>query len=150
MTTAKQKKLPKESSKNDNKAQSFIIKIDEEMKYSLNKIWAAWPWSQWVRKAKRDLWHDEVEFVVEEFKLKPFTSPVKIEYNFFWKTRYLDVDNNVVMVKMVNDALRHCEILKDDTNNYILSITINAIQIPKQERSEMEWDYVEIIITPIS
>lgn len=126
----------------------YWSKEKEKMKFSLNKIWAAWPWSQWLRQDKRTLWHREVEDLIEENNLKPIDYPIEIEFIFHWKSRYLDCSNCWVMVKLIEDGLVEHWILEDDTNEFIRRITIESKVIDKKERKNMEEDFVIIKLIP--
>lgn len=132
----------------NNKTITIRIDIDEDMKFSLNKIWAWGPGSQWVRKAKRDLWHEEVESVIEKIKIKKINYPVTMEYIFFFRTRYLDCSNNALHIKLIEDALVAEKIIEDDTNEYIRKFSVEVPIIDKKERSKLETDYVIINIIP--
>lgn len=119
--------------------------IDEDMKFSLNRIWAWWAGTQWIRKAKRDLWHDVVS---ENIKLKKIDYPIEIDYKFFFKSRYLDCSNNALHVKLFEDAIVAEWIIDDDTNQYIRKFSVEVPIIEPKERKAMSWDYMLITIKP--
>jgi hypothetical protein len=126
----------------------LIIKLDifEDMKYSLNRIWAGWNGSQWVRKAKRDLWHSIIEQVVEEEEIKPIDFPVEIYFEFWFRTRTLDCSNCSVMVKLIEDGLVCAWVLKDDTPQYIRHIHIKSHFLSTKEKKWIDDDFVHITI----
>jgi hypothetical protein len=123
-------------------------KEKDKMKFSLNKIWWGWPWSQWLRKDKRDMWHEVIDEVIDEYKLKKINYPIEIEFIFYWKSRYLDCSNCTPMVKLIEDWLVENKILTDDTNEYIRRIHIESILLNKKDRNNIEEDYVLVKLIP--
>lgn len=124
------------------------IDIDDDMKFSLNRIWAGWPWTQWIRKAKRDLWHEIISEKVDDDGIKKIPYKIMVDYIFYFKTRSLDCSNCSLMVKMVEDWLVESWILEDDTNKYIGKFSVEVPEIDTNVKKGMETDYVDIIINP--
>ena len=130
---------------------SFIIPIEEyssqekdKMKYSLNKIWAGGSWSNWVRRAKRELWHEEVVWIVEDEGIKPIKYKVNLTLEYYWKGRTLDTSNCAVMTKLIEDSLVEAKVFKNDTIEFVgWNHTISH-----KASKEDEGDYVKVTITP--
>ncbi len=120
------------------------IDLDEDLKMSLNKIWWGVHW--WVRSKFRNDWHYAAELSIDEFNLKKIKVPIHIEYRFFFKTRYLDNSNCVIMCKAFEDWLVEAWILEDDTNKYIRSIYIESVLIDQKERKKLDNDYLIVTI----
>lgn len=127
---------------NSKKLYSLRIELDEDLKMSLNKIWWGVHWG--VRSKFRNLWHYEAEKAIEDFKIKKIKVPIKIEYRFFFKTRYLDNSNCIIMCKAFEDGLVENWILEDDTNKFIRSIYIESVLMEQKERKKLENDYLII------
>lgn len=120
------------------------IELDEDLKMSLNKIWGGVHWG--VRSKFRNDWHYSVDLLIDEFKIKKINVPVRIEYRFNFKTRYLDNSNCVIMCKAFEDWLVEAWILEDDTNKYIRSIYIESVLLDQKERKKLDSDYLVIDI----
>lgn len=114
------------------------------MKYSLNRVWAAGPGSQWERKAKANLWHDEVNAIIDELNASPFTSKVDLEFKYVFKLNSLDTSNCAVMSKLVEDALVRKGVILWDENDKVGKITTESINLPLSLRRNLSWDYVEV------
>ena len=69
--------------------------------------------------------------------IKPIKEyPVRMEYIFHFKDkRSRDLDNLIINVKYINDALIECNILEEDNYNYINEIKIKAV---KSEEEKIE------------
>ena len=130
----------------------FTLEFDEHMKFSLNKVWAWWPGTQWVRKKAADLWHDEIWYYLEENKIKKIDEKVDFYFEFFFKTRALDSSNCSAMGKMIEDGLKYDKnknkkwILVDDTNSQVGKFLLESVKLDKKQKEKIEEDYVDIYI----
>lgn len=122
----------------------FRIDIDEDLKFSLNKVWGWCHFS--VRSRFRNNWHDVINELVDDKKIKPIKDYVVIGYKFFFKTRYLDSSNCSAMAKMIEDWLVEAWIFGWDTNDYVKGIYLESVKIDDKERKKMKNDYVIITI----
>ena len=122
----------------------YGTKEKERMKYSLNKLWAAGPGSQWLRKSKANLWHDEVNAIIDGLNASPFVSKVDLEFKYVFKLNSLDTSNCAVMSKLVEDALVRKGVILGDENDKVGKITTESINLPLSLRRHLSWDYVEV------
>jgi len=68
-----------------------------------------------------------VQIAVKQSKLKPILDyPANFVYEFHNKGRLLDLTNYGASVKMLEDGLKECGILKDDSPKFVSRITITA------------------------
>lgn len=118
----------------------------ERMKFSLNKCWAGWAWTQWLRKSKANLWHDEVNAIIDYLQISPFTCKVDLEFKYVFKLNSLDTSNCAVMSKLVEDALVRKGIILGDENDKVGKITTESINLPLSLRRHLSWDYVEVTV----
>lgn len=106
------------------------IKIPLPEKVSTNAIYAGLHWSK--RRRLADLYHNSLI----EFRNKPMEHyPVDVTYIFRFKGKLLDCSNLSYMAKLLEDGLRHWKILKDDTPEYVQSVTLLS---QKGSRDEVE------------
>lgn len=136
----------------------FKLDFDDDMKLSLNKVWSWWPWTQWVRKAAADLWHEDIWYFLEENKIKKITEKVDIFLTFYfstwdsWGKRQLDSSNCAAMGKMIEDALKYDKkknnkwILADDTNDKVGWFCVSSAELTLWERKLLETSYVDVSI----
>ena len=89
---------------------------------SLNAIYAGIHWS--VRKKHADEAHSAVAIAV--MGIKPFTTPVHLEFQPVVKGRGYDVMNYSYSAKLIEDGLVCAGILEDDTVAYVKQIAILA------------------------
>lgn len=135
------------------------LDFDDDMKLSLNKVWSWWPWTQWVRKASADLWHEDIErLLTDNKKLPVITEKVDFFMTFYfstwesWGKRQLDSSNCSAMGKMVEDALKYDKkknpkgIIVDDTNDKVGWFCLRSSQMTLSERKLLETSYVEVSI----
>jgi len=110
----------------------YSIEIPE--KVSLNKIYAGVHFT--VREEHREDWY----YAVLESKPKKYTGEFPVEMHYHFKTcgSKLDISNHGYMLKMCEDALVHCGVLPDDTQEYVSKISITAEQIKKGEKQIVE------------
>lgn len=134
-----------------------LIFDDDKMKLSLNKVWSGWPWTQWVRKAAADLWHEDIWYFLEENSIPKIKEKVNIFFEFYfstwgWGARQLDSSNCWAMAKMVEDALKYDKkknpkwVLVDDTNVQVGWVSLHSIELPLKERKELESSFVDVSI----
>jgi len=134
-----------------------IIFDDDKMKLSLNKVWSGWPWTQWIRKAAADLWHEDIWNFLEENTIPKIKEKVNIFFEFYfstwwWGARQLDSSNCWAMAKMVEDALKYDKkknakwVLVDDTNVQVGWVALHSIELPLKERKELESSFVDVSI----
>lgn len=137
----------------------FKIEFDDDMKLSLNKVWSGWPWTQWVRKAAADLWHQDIENLLENSKKVPMiTEKVDIFMTFYFSTwdsggkRQLDSSNCSAMGKMIEDSFKYDKnknrkwFIVDDTNDKVWWFCLRSAQMTLAERKLLETSYVEVSI----
>jgi len=117
--------------------------IPKNYKLSTNAIYS---WNlHWTKRKKiADFYHKISK--ADCMQLNKITKKVNIDFEFYFKSRYLDSSNCGFMAKMIEDWLVRNWLFSDDTNKYIGRISLNSIVIPTKTRKEMEWDYVRIII----
>ena len=136
----------------------FKIEFDDDMKLSLNKVWSGWPWTQWVRKAAADLWHEDIWQYLEERRIPKINEKVDFFFTFHFSTwdsggkRQLDSSNCAAMGKMIEDALKYDSkknkkgIIVDDTNDKVWWFCLRSAQMTLAERKELETSYVDVSI----
>lgn len=107
---------------------NIVLPLPE--KVSTNQIYAGVHWSR--RNALADLYHMSL---IEHKRLKVKSYPVKITYIFKFRGRLLDPDNCSYMAKLLKDGLRKWGIIKDDTSEYVKSVTLIS---EKGKRDEVE------------
>lgn len=122
----------------------FQVTLDEDLKMSLNKIWWGVHW--WVRSTFRNIWHEEIYAIVQQNWIKPINEMIHIEYEYKFKTRYLDTSNCSVMNKAIEDWLVEAWVLKDDTPQYITSATTCVPIIQINDRRKMNYDILTVTI----
>lgn len=137
---------------------SFKLEFDDEMKLSLNKVWSWGPWTQWVRKASAELWHEDVWRFLEAHKIPKISEKVDFFFTFYFSTwdsggkRQLDSSNCSAMWKMIEDALKYDKkkntkwIIVDDTNDMVGWFSLRSAQMTLAERKLLETSYVEVSI----
>lgn len=110
----------------------MIIELEDLPKHSLNKIYAGVSWP--VRKKTKDSYIYRVKSQCSHVFSKDKMYSVK--YDFFFKTRALDVSNCTYMLKMIEDI-----IFEDDSYKIVKELNITS---QKGDR-----DYVRIEINEI-
>ena len=90
-------------------------------KISTNAIYSGVHWATRVKHKDMFIW----AFVGIASKI-PQMNSCELEFNFEFKSRPLDCDNCVYMVKLIIDCLRHYRKIKDDTPNIVKSIKISS------------------------
>lgn len=128
------------------------------LKVSTNKIYAGQHWSK--RKESADAILGIARWFCRPIQ-KIESYPVEICYKFVFVTKALDTTNCSYMVKMLEDALRSLEILKDDSPQYVARTIIEShgeatkktkkgvkLAGAKDDEKKSE-DRVEIIIKPL-
>lgn len=125
----------------------FSIDLDEDLKMSLNKIWWGVHW--WVRSTFRNIWHEEIYDIIKRNWIELIKSQIHIEYEYRFKTRYLDTSNCAVMNKAIEDWLVESGALTDDTPQYIVSACTYVPIIEQSERRKMDYDKLIITIYDI-
>lgn len=134
-----------------------LIFDDDKMKLSLNKVWSGWPWTQWVRKAAADLWHEDIWYFLEENNIPKVKEKVNIFFEFYfstwgWGARQLDSSNCWAISKMIEDSLKYDKkkntkwILVDDTNAQVWWHSLHSIELPLKERKELDSSFVDVSI----
>lgn len=116
------------------RCESFFV---EYMAPSLNSLYAGVHWA--VRKKQADKGH----LACSSLSIAPFTKPVKLTFTpvVGKRARARDCSNYAYAVKVVEDGLVHAKIIRDDTNEYVKSITINE---PVTDRSIESGVWVQI------
>lgn len=127
------------------KAQEIRIEIDEDLKFSLNKVW--WGCHFSVRSRFRNNWHDEIEN--KSSHIDKIEWICKLEFRFFFKTRYLDSSNCSAMAKMIEDGLVEHWVIKWDTNLHVQSVYLESVLLEPKAKKNLKSDYVIISIIPI-
>jgi hypothetical protein len=117
------------------------------MKYSLNKVWSWGPGSQWLRKSKAQLWHDEVNLIIDKERIVPFKEKVNLDFKYIFRMNSLDTSNCAVMSKLIEDALVRKGVILWDENDKVGVITTESVNIPLVERRKLDWDSVIVTIT---
>lgn len=121
----------------------FSIDLDEDLKMSLNKIWWGVHWG--VRSTFRNIWHEEIYDIIKRNEIELIKSHIHIEYEYRFKTRYLDTSNCAVMNKAIEDWLVESWALTDDTPQYIASTCTYVPIVLQWARRKMKYD--ELIVT---
>lgn len=96
----------------------FVIPIEMNSKWSLNKVYAGSHWA--VRKKDADSVHDAIRWTALTLNPRPkvFHCPVDIEIEYDCR---LDIDNCGYMSKLIIDGLKGI-VIKDDTKKYVASL----------------------------
>ena len=116
--------------------------LPKQYKVSTNAIYSGIHWRK--RKQIADYFHNLTRTDCKQ--LKQITKKVNIDFEFYFKSRYLDSSNCSFMWKMIEDSLVKNWLLKDDTNKYVWKISFNSMLIEKKLRKELESDFIRIII----
>ena len=97
--------------------------LPRELKLSLNKIYSGGHFS--IRSRHKDMYRDLIKKEVENSKINPvFFYPVHCTYRFIIGGRRLDCSNYGYMVKLIEDALVHNGILRNDSYKEVSGITV--------------------------
>ena len=131
-------------SKQDSWVQIARIYFDDDMKLSLNKVYGWCHW--WIRSKWKCLWHEAIEELTEDWKLKKVKWRVKLEFYFYFKWRYLDSSNCAVIAKFCEDWMVENKIFAKDTNEIVDSILLKSCRIEPKERKLMEENFVDILV----
>lgn len=137
----------------------FKMDFDDDMKLSLNKVWSWWPWTQWIRKSAADLWHWDIENLLDSIpKLKIVKEKVDLFLTFYfstwdsWGKRQLDSSNCSAIWKMIEDSFKYDAkknprgFIVDDTNDKVGWFCLRSAQMTLAERKELETSFVEVSI----
>ena len=89
-------------------------------------------WSGNVRR-KKDF-YNSVLFTVLRNSTPELDGQYDFTYSFLVKSRLYDATNYFLMVKMLEDGLVKCGVLKDDSKKYVNSIRVIAKKDKCQER----------------
>lgn len=118
----------------------ITIEVDLPDKITINNFYS----KHWAEKGRiTEDFHKAVWDVVREQKIKKIPDeeyPLSITMTFYFKGKLLDWINCAAMAKSLEDSLRYCEILKDDSPKFIKWGKI----IP--EKSKKKYHYVKIEI----
>lgn len=116
------------------RSESFFVAY---MAPSLNSLYAGVHWA--VRKKQADKGHQ----ACSTLSVAPFIKPVKLTFTPIVgkRARARDCSNYAYAVKVIEDGLVHAKIIKDDTNEYVKSITTNE---PVTDRSIESGVWVQI------
>lgn len=98
----------------------FTVEIPE--KVSLNKIYAG------IHFRERAEHKDQYYFAVLAANIPRYLGPypVHMHYHFRVPGKKLDISNHAYMLKMVEDALVHANIIEEDNQKYVTGISISA------------------------
>lgn len=95
------------------------------------------------RSEYRDKWLEAVKYCAYAQKIKPITKLVDIYVSAYMDTRGYDSDN--IVIKYMIDALRHCNILKNDTNKHIRWSATRTVSIKNHsEKPRIEIKIIEV------
>lgn len=119
--------------------------IPKQYKISTNKIYA---WIHWTKRTKiSNYFHDIVR--LDCLQLNKIKNKVNLEFEFYFKSRYLDSSNCSFMWKCLEDWLVEWWLFIDDSNKYIWKVSYHSIEIEKKQRRKLQNDYIRIIIKEI-
>jgi hypothetical protein len=112
--------------------QNITIHVNDIIKYSLNTALST---NFRGRKKYKDSIISSIEKSITDLNINIINNPCDIEFHFIWKDRKLDVDNCVIMSKIMQDKLfKQDNIIKSikltskvDKNKNINSCIINII-----------------------
>lgn len=107
--------------------QLLEITIYDIPKISLNTLYSSPHWT--VRKKHKDLFNRIIYGEIINYgkdDIKNIGMDLIFEYEFLFKGKTLDVSNCFYMVKLIEDALVHNEIIKDDSVKYISKIIVST------------------------
>lgn len=77
------------------------------------------------------------EIKKHKIRYRPKTA-IDLEVTFYFENRPLDCTNCSSMVKMIEDALVYCKVLKDDNPKYVSSVKIISKVDKNMPRIEIE------------
>lgn len=91
---------------------------------SLNKLYA----KHWAsRKRLADEWYELIWAECKVQEIQPIRGyPVVMTYEVYLKNMNRDLDNIFGTIKMINDGLRYCGILENDSIRFIPRLMIGA------------------------
>ena len=98
----------------------------------------------WAAKLKRDCEVD-IEKQLRPFRLKPFTEPVRVHFDWYEPNQRRDVDNiSAYGKKVILDALVSCGVLKKDSQRYVKG-TSDEVHVDKDNpRIEVTIETVDV------
>lgn len=109
------------------------ITIIMPSKLSTNKIYTMHHFAK--AKYNKEV-HQAVKVAVIQQKIKPIKEyPIICTYIFHAAGKTLDILNVAGMAKCVEDGLRYCGVLKDDTLKYVCQVTL------LEEKSDKDYSY---------
>lgn len=126
--------------------QVLNIEFEDDSKFSLNKVWAGWRGSQWIRKNLADDWHYWTEKALEEQKIKPIKGRCILFFYFSFRKNMLDSSNCAPMAKAIEDAMDRYGIMPSDTNADVVGVYYQSVNKPISERKKMELNVVDVVI----
>lgn len=100
---------------------SYEVEFLLPKKISTNAIYSGVHWTTRAKHKDMFVW----AFIEVASKI-PQMNSCDIEFNYEFKSRPLDCDNCVYMVKLIIDCLRHYRKIKDDTPDIVKSIKISS------------------------
>jgi hypothetical protein len=119
---------------NQTKSRFRMIKFDNLIKVSSNKIYAG---MHWRKRAK--LKEDYLLLTNNVLRaITPIEKKVSLDFTFYFKSRTLDSSNCFFMAKMIEDCMVSKGILKDDTIKYVQRVSV--------ESKKGDSDYCELVI----
>ena len=111
---------------------NLLLKLEHYKCPSWNILYAGRHWS--VRAEMAEYAHQSVKEALQNVKWQPYTEKVKIVVTAYLK-RQIDPSN--VCEKMIEDGLKLCGVIKDDSPKYVESVTTKVIK-SKRDYTEIE------------
>ena len=105
-----------------------VIEFDIPKKISTNTIYSGVHWA--TRQHHKDLYIKSFFVIARQITA---IAECDLEFDFYFKSKPLDVDNCSYMTKLIIDCLRHFGKIRDDTPNYIHSIKISSKKSSKDK-----------------
>lgn len=112
----------------------MLLTIPIPEKVSLNRIYAGVHFT--TRAEHKEDWY----YSVLEAKPQRYQGeyPVEMHYHFKTSGSPLDISNHAYMLKMCEDALVHCKVLPDDTQQYVGWLSTSAEKVKNGEPQLVE------------
>lgn len=139
----------------------FHLDFDDDMKLSMNKVWSWGNWTQWLRKSAAELWHWDIERLLDDSKkITRIKEKVDIFFTLYfstgdsWGKRQLDSSNCSPIWKMIEDSFKYDSkknprgFIDDDTNDKVGWFCLRSAQMTLAERKLLETSYVEVSVRP--
>lgn len=103
----------------------FEFEMDIPLKISANKIYSGIHFHERMKHKEIYLWN--ILSQINRNNIELVTCNLLLDFTFKFKSRPLDVSNTFYMIKLIEDSLKNCGIIKDDSLPYVGEIRTRNI-----------------------